>query len=235
MFRERVDIKYNVLKYCYTDNNGVPPSVGYNYRKVEVDFYSENIRHDHFGDVDTIHLMLDYEKGVSRKLRDFIFWSIGKPTSNIIICSLKFKLVLETLNLPRYKIYPAEIDVGKKVYQYYVLHYINNYLEDIDYKNSQFATSPYIKCKPISHIFNIGEITDYETYKKLEIESLTNNMECIFPLKIKFLSGKHYDIWNFNGHHIISESAMDKILAANITGVAMPPLAETELDFLEIS
>ncbi len=235
MFREPVEIKYNTLTNCYIDSNGVPPSVSYNYRKVEVDRYSE-LFDGQRNDSEIIYLMLDYQKGSSRKLRDYVYWSLGNTNPNTIICSPKFKAVLETLNLPKYTFYPAEIDVGKKVYQYYVLHYINNFLEDIDYANSQFATTPYIiEYKPITHVFNKDEITDYETYKKLEIESLTNKMEWIFPLKIKFLPDKHFDIWNFNGHHIISESAMDKILAANITGVAMPSLADTELDFLEIS
>ncbi len=225
--------KLFTLDKIHSDNHGVPGYVVENVFKVESETYSRNISNEIFYN-DKVFLELLVWKGEKLKLRDFFKWGNGRPNANTTVCSPKFKSVLETLNLPRHTFYPAEIEAGKKTHNYFVLHYINNYLEDIDYKNSQFAVGELINYKPIKHTFQIGEITDFENYKEIEAK-LVNNMEWIFPLKIKFLPDKHYDLWNFNGQHIITETALEKITAANITGLVMPPLAETELNFLEIS
>ena len=162
-------------------------------------------------------------KGPKLILRDFHRWEYGQPDGYHLIISPKFKSVLETLNLPPHRFYPAEIDVLGEVHHYFVLHFIHEYLQEMIYEHSQFCRAEVLETEPILQSYKTGEITTFDHYNSINTK-LIDEMQWIFPKRIVFTPENNYDIWGLQGQIILSENAKQKIEEAEITGAAMPEL-----------
>ncbi len=166
-------------------------------------------------------------------LRDFHRWDLGSPNAYRVVCSPKFKSILEKQKLPPHKFYPAEIDVLGKIHNYFVLHYIQDYLQDIDYKKTQFRKAEILETEPIKKEFKIGEIKNYAEYQKLEQKAFKKD-NWLYPIKLHFKDNIYYDIWGFQGTHIISQKAKEIFEKENITGIETKELSKTEFSYLNI-
>ena len=214
---------YN-LKQKKRDSAGVLTSVVVNIARVEEQYYEKVIKNTRFfKKKDNIYLKLILWKNNPCILRDYHYWDLGHPVANKIVCSPKFKSVLEKLNLPPHRFYPAEIDVLGEVHQYFVLHFIQEYLQDMVYGHSQFCRAELLETEPILQAYKTGEITDYDHYNDINTK-LIDLMQWIFPKKIVFRPELNYDIWGLQGQIILSENAKQKIEKAGITGLDMPEL-----------
>ncbi len=216
------------------DKYGVSSPIAENYKYVEKRVYKKQITLNCFKkDYKPLFLFLDTWDNSPAILRDFHFWGIGKPNAYNIICSPKFKSILEKLNLPPHKFYPAEIDVLGKTHNYFVLHYIQDYLQDIDYKKTQFIKAEILETEPIKKEFKIGEIKNYAEYQKLEQKAFKKD-NWLYPTKLHFKDNIYYDIWGFQGTHIISQKAKEIFEKENITGIETKELSKTEFSYLNI-
>ena len=132
------------------------------------DFYKKQILKTAFCKSQiVIKLKLIETNEINTVLRDYHLWDLGSPNAYHIVCSTKFKSILETLNLPPHRFYRAEIDVLGKVHYYFVLHFIQEYLQDLQYEQSQFCRAELLETEPILQSYKSGEITDYDHYNNI--------------------------------------------------------------------
>ncbi len=222
-------MKLHKLKSILKDKNGTVPTLITNDLKVSTDYYQKYITSAKFDSTnDCIYLELTKYRGGNLILRDFFSWDLGQPNAYFIVCSAKFSFVLTELNLPKYKLYNAEIDVKGKKYKYYVLHFVQEYLHDIDYSRSQFAEVELMENERISRMCNLGEIKCAEHFHKKN-KLLIENMIYLYPKKIYFKPEINYDIFGLQGQIILSEKAKNDIEKAGITGVYMPNIKDVEM------
>ncbi len=213
------------------DKKGSVPFLLTNYIEVPTDYYKDYISLTEFYDInETIYLYLTKFKGGNLILRDYLTWDLGRPNAYFIVCSAKFSFTLTDLNLPNYKFYKAEVDVKGKKHKYYVLHFIQDYLQDIDYSCSQFAEVELMENYRIKRICEIGEIKNVDEYHTKN-KKLVENMLYMYPQKICFKPEINYDVWGLKGQIIISEKAKIKIETDGITGIDMPPLKDVEIQW----
>ncbi len=224
---------YN-FKQIRRDKIGVLTSVVVNRQKVEQNTYTKEISNISFYKKKTsLELSLIKWTGNPCILRDYHFWDLGSPNAYRVVCSPKFKSILEKQKLPPHKFYPAEIDVLGKIHNYFVLHYIQDYLQDIDYKKTQFRKAEILETEPIKKEFKIGEIKNYAEYQKLEQKAFKKD-NWLYPIKLHFKDNIYYDIWGFQGTHIISQKAKEIFEKENITGIETKELSKTEFSYLNI-
>lgn len=216
--------KIYLLETAIEDKNGVLFPVRYNEKFIDANYYEQYIT---YKEIKTkklnIFLIIDPWESSKPILRDFHTWGIGRPNAYTIVCSPKLKSILETLNLPPHRFYTAEIDVLGEVHNYYVLHFIHEYLQLMIYEQSQFCRAEILETKPILQTYKTGEISDYEHYNNINTK-LIDDMQWLFPRRIIFPTDKSYDVWGLQGGIILSEKAKQKIAEAAITGVDMPEL-----------
>jgi len=220
---------YN-LESILEDKIGVPPPIIIDASRIDKPFYDESIGYEHFYDqTEPIYLELSKWSGSPYKFRDFHRWDAGSPDAYVIACSERFCRVLETLKLPPYRIYNSELRLSRRVYQYYVLHFIQDWEKEIDYSKSVFNVLAYLEDDRILKKLKIGEVKSYEHYNEINKQLVTKN-HYLFPTKIHFPPHIYYDIWGLFGIKILSEHAKQVIENAQITGVAMPEICK--IDFL---
>ncbi len=219
------NLKYYSLKNIVSDNWGVTPFVHYNRNEIKDDnLYERSIKYKRFWKkYSKIKLTLDCVRGGNLVIRDYLNWQLGSPDAYKIVCSQKFKSVLENLNLPPHRFYPAEIDVLGEVHHYFVLHFIHEYLQLMVYEQSRFCRAELLETEPILQAYKTGEINDFDHYNSINTK-LIDDMQWIFPKRIVFRPENHYDVWGLQGQIILSENTKQKIEEAEITGVAMPEL-----------
>lgn len=194
-------------------------------------FYKKQISKTAFYKSSTvIKLKLVETNETNTTLRDYHLWDLGRPNAYHIVCSPKFKSILETLNLPPHRFYPAEISIENETHNYFVLHFIQDYLQDMIYEQSQFCRAELLETEPILQTYKTGEITDYDQYNRTNTR-LIDDMQWIYPKKIVFAPSRNYDVWGLQGSIVLSENARKAIAKAKITGVNMPILE----DNIEIS
>ncbi len=215
------------------DDLGVPPFLSTNNYNCDIDYYKKIINRTQLSEVNYVYLKLDSWAGGTLILRDFHRWDLGSPNAYRVVCSPKFKSILEKQKLPPHKFYPAEIDVLGKIHNYFVLHYIQDYLQDIDYKKTQFRKAEILETEPIKKEFKIGEIKNYAEYQKLEQKAFKKD-NWLYPTKLHFKDNIYYDIWGFQGTHIISQKAKEIFEKENITGIETKELSKTEYSYLNI-
>ena len=206
------------------DKLGVPCFVVENSEIFGVRFFQKKITKNKFFTKKTsVQLILKAWQGERFMLRDYVVWSIGSPNAYHIVCSPKFKSILENINLPPHRFYPAEIDVLGEVHHYFVLHFIHEYLQLMVYEQSRFCRAELLETEPILQAYKTGEINDFDHYNSINTK-LIDDMQWIFPKRIAFRPENHYDVWGLQGQIILSENAKQKIEEAGITGVAMPEM-----------
>ena len=217
------------LASIQSDENGVPPLLETNYEKVPTDYYDDYITYTKFDNVNKwIYLELTKFEGGNLILRDFLRWGLGHPSAYFIVCSAKFSFTLQELNLPEYRLYKAEIDVLGKKHKYYVLHFIQEYLEDIDYEYSQFSEVALMENERVNRMCEFGEIKS-ETHFHERNKILIKDMIYLYPKKICFKPEINYDIYGLQGQIIITQHARTQIEKAGITGVEMPNIKDEEM------
>ncbi len=215
------------------DKSGVPPFVVYNDNIQNINYYKSKILNTKLSHLDKIYLKLDCWQGDNYILRDYHRWELGQPRAYHIVCSPNFKTILEKQKLPPHRFYPAEIDVLGETHNYFVLHFIQDYLQDIDYNKSQFYRAEVLETEPILQKYAIGKIKSYKQYNKVN-KNLVDNMEWIYPNNIVFKTPIYYDIWGLQGQIIISQKAKEIFEKENITGIETKELSKTEYSYLNI-
>jgi len=215
------------LEVKIQDNQGITGFLSTNTNKVDFDFYSKRIKRNVLCQFDSIFLELKTVQGGNFILRDYISWSSGRPEGHRIVCSPHFRSVLEKLNLPPHRFYNAEIDVLGKPENYFVLHFIFEYLDVMNFYHSRFAQAELMKTDPIEKLFAKGEIENKDQYNALNTK-LIDMDKWIFPRRIVFPTSQQFDIFALGGSIVLTENAKNEIEKAGITGVAMPSLNENE-------
>ncbi len=211
------------------DKKGVPPFLITNDKIKKTSFYSKYISMDNFfKNDDNIYLKMSKFKGANLFLRDYHRWDLGHPIAYYIVNSKKLKKVLSSNNLPKHKFYNAEIDANGKIHKYYVLHFIHDYLQEIDYKKSQFSVISLMENDKILSVCKAGEIKNAKHFHKKN-KTLINDMQFLQIKKLCFLPKINYDLWGLHGQIIISEKAKNDIEKAGITGVYMPNIKDVEM------
>lgn len=214
----------NVLE----DKWGVPPTLTTRRNGQNVEFYENSIALSAFAKtISKIPLEFHQQKGRSKVLRDYHRWGIGRPDGYHIVCSPRFREVLEGLQLPEHRFYDAEITAGRRKHRYFVLHFIHDYLNDTCFESTVFARYNLLNGHAPDALLRPGEITD-KTHYHTRCQQLVESMHWLYPQKLVFREGFNLDVWGLRGQIILSERARNAITAAGITGVAMPPLQETE-------
>ncbi len=227
-------MKSYLLKSKIKNDKGTIFTVSTNCDKVKVDYYKKIINDKYLlNNSILIYIQAALYKGEVIQLLDFHRWDLGHPVANRIVCSPKFKTILEKLKLPKHKFYPSEIDVLGKTHNYFVLHFIQDYLQDIDYNKSQFYRAEVLETEPILQKYAIGKIKSYKQYNKVN-KNLVDNMEWIYPNNIVFKTPIYYDIWGLQGQIIISQKAKEIFEKENITGIETKELSKTEYSYLNI-
>jgi len=217
-------MKYFLLDTIIEDKWGTSFMLGIDRSKVKTDYYSRLIAPDKLQKTDTIvSLFPNLEKGVKLILRDFHKWDLGQPSGYQIVCSPRFRSVLENLYLPPHRFYSAEIDVLGKTEHFFVLHFLFDYLDEMDYAQSQFALAQLLQNEPVLHLYKAGEIESKNQYNQLNTKLIDEN-KWIYARKVVFPQLKRFDIFSFRGYIILSEVAKNEIEKAQITGVDLPPI-----------
>jgi len=194
----------------------------------EIDFYQNSIKRTQlFIQKTNIYLRLDNWKGANLIIKDYVHWELGRPDGYHIVCSPHFRSVLEKLNLPPHRFYNAEIDVLGKPENYFVLHFIFEYLNVMNFYHSRFAQAELMKTEPIEKLFAKGEIENKDQYNALNTK-LIDMDKWIFPRRIVFPTSQQFDIFALGGSIVLTENAKNEIEKAGITGVTMPSLNENE-------
>ncbi|GAB3519033.1 hypothetical protein [Emticicia fontis] len=167
-----------------------------------------------------------------RKFGDF-HKSGGMDTfdsKNTFIVSEKFKSILEQLVLPPHRFYPAIITtylqgILTERTDYYVFHFLQDYFQEIDFNQSQFAVGWFgefneetFNIEQFFNLLEIGEIKSNEDYikKSEEIKNLGLSVK-VFPLELKFK--KYYDVLSARFNMYFSEKAKNLVEENNITGI----------------
>jgi len=217
-------MKYFVFRYTADIEDKALSPVSVNSQKVQKNFYEKSIGKNHFSrEFDTLFLKYDFWKGASFVWSDTLLWSLGRPRANVIICSPRFRSVLENLYLPPHRFYSAEIDVLGKTEHFFVLHFLFDYLDEMDYAQSQFALAQLLQNEPVLHLYKAGEIESKNQYNQLNTKLIDEN-KWIYARKVVFPQLKRFDIFSFRGYIILSEVAKNEIEKAQITGVDLPPI-----------
>jgi len=210
------------------DSAGVPSLITTNINKVDELYYQKLVLNTKLNSsLEVVFLNLAILSGTSLKLRDYHHWSAGKPNALVLVCSPLFRSVLENLHLPPHRFYPAEVDVLGKTENYFVLHFVYDYLDEMDYRQSQFAQAELLENEPIIHLFERGEIESKDHYNQLNTQ-LIDSDQWIYARKIVLPKHKNYDILGIRGSIVLSQNAKNEIEKAHITGVAMPLLSENK-------
>jgi len=211
------------------DKYGVPGVLVTNYLLVHpYKLYQNKISKTKFHNFNTpLYLEYKFHRGEKILLRDFEIWDSGSPNAHCIVCSPHFRSVLEKLNLPPHRFYNAEIDVLGKPENYFVLHFIFEYLDVMNFYQSRFAQAELMKTEPIEKLFAKGEIENKDQYNALNTK-LIDMDKWIYPRRIVFPTSHQFDVFALGGSIVLSENAKNEIEKAGITGVAMPSLNENE-------
>jgi len=206
------------------DKIGIPTPVITDFSRIDMPFYNESIGYEHFYDkAEPIYLELSRWAGTPYKFRDYQYWDAGSPSAHVIPCSERFRTVLETLKLPPYRIYNSELRLSRRVYQYYILHFIQEWEKEIDYSKSAFNVVALLENDKILKRLKTGEVKSYEQFDEITKE-LGQKEQYLYPAKIHFPPHIYYDIWALKGFIVLSEHAKQVIENAQITGVAMPEI-----------
>ncbi len=222
-------MRVHVLASILEDKKGVTPFLETNYSKVPTGYYENYITKKNFDNANScVFLELTNFKGGNLVLRDYLDWNLGHPNAYYVVGSPKYNSTLSKLQLPKHRFYNAEIDVEGNTHKYYVLHFIQEYLQDIDFKKSQFAETLLLEKNSIFRLCNTGEIKNEAHYHELN-KKLVEEMKYLQPKKIYFRPEINYDIWGLRGQIIISERAKQQIEKDQITGVEMINLKDTEM------
>jgi len=214
------------LEFILSDDLGTPGLVKDNHEKIR--YYQTKIRRDRFyKNIEAIRLIYSNWQGEKYIPRDYIRWTIGSPDGYHIVCSPRFRSVLEKLNLPPHRFYNAEIDVLGKVEHYFVLHFIFEYLDEMNFYPSQFAQAELMKTEPIEKLFAKGEIASKYQFNQLNVK-LIDEDRWIYPRYIVLPTSAKFDVFSLGGSIVLSENAKTEIEKAGITGVVMPLLWENK-------
>ncbi|GAB3519037.1 hypothetical protein [Emticicia fontis] len=185
-----------------------------------------------------IELVFEYSED-GFKFGDFHWYGGTFATTKTLIVSEKLKSILEQLTLLPHRFYPAIIKtylqgILTERADYFVFHFLQDYLQEIDFNHSQFAVGWFSKYKEegkrrekFFKIFERGEIIDLEHYHA-KLDEVLGMGPVIFPLELKFK--KFYDVLSarFNMH--FSQKAKKLVEENNITGIRFAEYnAEAEL------
>ncbi len=218
-------MKYYLLNTILKDAIGVPTPVCINQNKIEDHSYYDKMINNYTFLEDSKPICLELTKwaGTPHKLRDYQYWGIGSPNAYLIVCSEKFRDILQNLNLPPYRIYNCEISVKNKIHNYFVLHFIQDWAKEIDYPKSVFNVIDYFDDFKIVKQLTAGEIYSYDNYEERRTK-LAEIEQDLFPAKLHFPPHINCDVWGLQGQIILSEHAKQVIEEAGITGVDMPDI-----------
>jgi len=221
-------MSYFILNQNNKNENGIASPVRTNFRLINENFYQQKFENKPLSKIETkIYLLYDFWEGEAFVKQDTYLWSSGKPRALVLVCSPRFRSVLENLHLPPHRFYPAEVDVLGKTENYFVLHFVYDYLDEMDYRQSQFAQAELLENEPIIHLYERGEIESKDHYNQLNTQ-LIDSDQWIYARKIVLPKHKNYDIIGIRGSIVLSQNAKNEIEKAHITGVAMPSVTENK-------
>ena len=223
-----------ILRYKIDDKIGVTPTLSYDHKFVQYDYYQKKITDNYLWKCDEpVHLLMYNDDGIPQITRDIMRWSSGRPISDILVCSNQCKTIFKQLLLPIFSFYPMKLRIGKKQNDFWLFHYLWDLFSMIDFSNSRFSFCHFgsdrtpVKKLPIGYVKNLKHI------QQLASEQLHNKLR-VKPINIVFYNMPNYDLWSLYGQHIISEKAMLLFKKAEITGIDMIPLEKTEWKHLKI-
>jgi len=228
-------MKISCLEYPLEDKLGTASHVSDDFLKDEFGQYQNFITQNSFMDLQkTVYLELwtfDTRKFI---LRDYIHWELGRPNAYNLVCSPRFRKLLETVKLPEHRFYNAEVRARKKVYKYYVLHLRNEWQNEIDYQHSCFNIVNFMEDEQIVKQLSEGEVKNVDNYTQMNKILVVNN-QYLYPQKLTFRSDVYFDIWGLHGQIAVSQKAKELITNENITGIAFPPFNKLRgFDNLEV-
>ncbi len=221
-----------IIKVASRDSLGTPSPL-IEPENISMDFYRNNIPLTSFSALSLIRLELSALTGEEAIMRVFHLWTSGKPKGYCIVCSPRFKSVLEQLYLPPHRFYPAIIEAEGIQHHYFVLHYLHQWKNDIDYSQSTFAEAEIMRFSPATKHYTQGFIQSSTQLAQLEQQAIAAE-QWIFPTRLTFQPGKLFDVWNLFGQHIVSEKARNMIIDAGLTGIELQPLKDSEMKEIEI-
>lgn len=221
------------MYYQISQNYSYSMFKGYNYLSEggSEKFYEDKITDEkyYYGEspVKLIFSMIEDEP----KFADIHFCSSGFKTNNILIVSNNLKVILEKLTLPPHRFYNAEIYASTNggatfiTSNYYVLHFIYNYLQEIDFSMSQFGLIWFGEFNVETNmdekflkVLEEGEIKNLEEYwRTIEETKKTGNYPNLFPVKLKY--NHSYDLLGERSFKYFSEELKRIIEENSITGV----------------
>jgi hypothetical protein len=191
-----------------------------------------------------------YRDKAHSKLNDFLFGS-----SNGYIVSTKVKEILDTLNLPYHRFYPATVVKNRKEYQYYYLFCFSDALSLLEFSQSKLGFINELN-KEVS--FTVESYSEFEEFKesKIKLKNSDNGLKDEFGLpKIgsmkatmelrkelvwlykanELVFGKDFDknidlfhVSHFSWMKYISSRLADALTNANVTGVIISEINERQ-------
>ncbi len=192
---------YN-LDVIIRDAIGVPPVANIHFDRIdEPTYYKNNIGYNKFlEDKKPIYLeLIKWEgRGAPLKQRDYHYLGAGRPSAYLVVCSPKFRSVLETLNLPLHRFYDCELSVKNQILNYFVFHFIQDWTKDIDYSKSVFDVVAYMEDFKMVKRLNVGEVKNFENYEVIQ-EMLGEIQQTLKPARLYFQSDIKYVFGDYMG------------------------------------
>ncbi|MDJ1499910.1 hypothetical protein [Xanthocytophaga agilis] len=218
----------------FIDNN--PFEVQTNDVEVDRDYYQNLFSFDNFYEPNNelIRLKLPFDReldGHVRGLRDFYSWGLGRAWAYCLIISPQLKGILEkqTFLLPPHRFYEAYVrDDEWQKHSYYVFHFIQNTLEDIEYNKSVFGVFKYGQNIP-DEILKPGEIISIEGYKLRDKQERKERKSGLKLIKAFFKPGIIYDMFALQGQIVVSERLKQTIEDQHIIGVKFTDLQSDDI------
>lgn len=157
--------------------------------------------------------------------RDFFVWKRGSPSAYILVVSTKMKKTIEeNLSIPPHKYYNCIIEnykTGESSTDYFVLHFIHDYYEEIDYQRSKFGIINIVEEELISEIpFSVANNKSNILAEEQAqwAKEWTNGVK---PLRLVLT--KEYDIIGVNNFIYVSPKARQVFLDNNLSGIDFIP------------
>lgn len=178
------------------------------------------------------------------RIADIHFCNVSQTfgTNNIFFVSGKVKKILELFHLPLHKFYPSELfyfseNRGQKRSDYYLFHFLHNYLQEIDFSKSQFGLVWFGKFNNETYLYEKflevleeGEIRNLEEYwTKIDETKRIGNHPNLFPVKLAYK--KHYDVLEERNFSYFSEKLKEILEENGVTGIKFrTPQIDTQFD-----
>lgn len=206
------------------------------YKLQNTEFYEQKITMHEFWDAnEPILLQVENQDEATGKeywaYRDFFVWKIGSPSAYVMVVSAKMREIIDNnLIIPPHEYYRSVVENyrnDESSADYFVLHFIHDFYEEIEYEKSKFGIINIIEEKliselPSSIVNSKANITTEE--QKQWADGWTNGVK---PLKLALT--KDYDIIGVNNMIYISPKAYQLFIDNNLTGIDFIPYTSEKI------